>query len=359
MKQTIKTTKLLLLGLLILISCRNEESVLIPGPNESSFTADSNLAGLMKRTTLKDGSFDNIIDKANCLSIQFPITVFANGIQVIVNSADDFETVENIFDDHDDDADTMQIQFPITVTQEDFKEVTLNDQSQFDALASTCQGENEIDQDIECVDFVFPITVSTYNTVTEQFDKDELQNDRELFDFIEDFKSDDISNIEFPVVVIRSDDTEITTNSMQELETEITSSIDICDEDDDYDYNDDDCIACELQEFKDLLTGCDDWKINRLTLNSLNLDLLYPLYQFNFATNGTVTVTLLAIPLPLFTGTWTAVGTGQDIELNIAIPGLVEISNIWTLTEIDLVTGQNRIDFKDDDDRLRFESACN
>ncbi|MDY7394714.1 hypothetical protein UMM65_05630 [Aureibaculum sp. 2210JD6-5] len=357
MKQTIKTTKLLLLGLLIFSSCRTEESVLIPGPNESNFTADSNLAGLMKRTALKDGSFDNIIDRANCFTVQFPYTVFANGIQVVVNSSADFESVENIFDDHDDDTDTIQIQFPITVTLEDFTEVTLNNQTEFDALASTCKGENEMDDDIECVDFRFPITISTYNTVTEQFDKDQLLNDRELFDFIDDFKSDDISNIEFPVVVIRSDETEITTNTMPELEAEITAAINACDEDDDYDYNDDDCIDCELLEFVDLLTECNDWGINRLTLNSLNLDLLYPLYRFEFDSNGTVRVKLLL--LTLFSGTWTATGTGQNIELTISIPGLTEVSNVWTLTEIDIVPGETRVDFKNGDDRLRFESVCN
>jgi len=356
MKQTIKIAKLLFVGLLIFSSCRTEESVLIPGPNESSFTADSNLAGLMKRTALKDGSFDNIIDKANCFTVHFPVTVTANGIQVVVNSSDDFENVENIFDDHDDDADTIQIQFPITVTLANFSEVTLNNQSEFDSLAGTCAGENEVDEDIECIDFSFPIVVSTYNTVTEQFDKDILTSDREVFDFIDDFKADDISNIEFPVVVIRSDDTEVTTNTMQELEAEITAAINACDEDDDYDYNDDDCIECVLQEFVDLLTGCDDWGINRLTLNSLNLDLLYPLYRFEFATNGTVTVRLLG--LPLFSGTWTAEGTGQNIELTIAILGLVEVSDVWTLTEIDLVPGETRVDFKSSDGRLRFESTC-
>ncbi len=357
MKQTIKTFKLLLLGLLIFSSCRTEESILIPGPDESSFRANSNLAGLMKRTSLKDGSFDNIIDRANCFTVQFPVSVFANGIPVLVNSSDDYALIENIFDDHDDDTDIIQIQFPITVTLENFTEETLNNQSEFDSLASTCAGENEIDDDIECVDFNFPITVSTYNTVTEKFDKEQLQNDRELFNFIENFKEDDISNIEFPVTVILSDDSEIITNSMEELEEEIEAAINSCDEDDDYDYNDDDCIECVLQDFEDLLTGCDDWEINRLTLNSINLDLLYPLYRFKFDPDGTVNVTLLG--LPLYSGTWTATGSGQNIELNIAIVGLVEVTNIWTLTEFDLTPGQKRVDFKNLNDRLRFESNCN
>ncbi|MCK0130406.1 hypothetical protein MWU59_02730 [Flavobacteriaceae bacterium F08102] len=356
MKQTIKTAKLLLLGLLIFGACRTEESVLIPGPKESSFTADSNLAGLMKRTALKDGSFDNIIDRANCFTVHFPITVIANGIEVVVSSEDDFETVENIFDDHDDDTDTIQMQFPITVTLPNYSELTFNNQAEFDSLAASCPGENVVDEDIECVDFKFPITVSTFNTVTEKFDKDFLQSDREIINFIDAFKAEDISNIEFPVVVIRSDGTEVTTNTMQALEAEITASIDACDEDDDYDYNDDDCLECELQELIDLLTDCDDWGINRLTLNSVNLDLLYPLYRFEFETNGTVIVRLLG--LPIFSGTWTATGTGQNIELTISIFGLVEVSDVWTLTEIDLVPGETRIDFKSSDGRLRFESAC-
>ena len=90
---------LLFLGLtLLLTSCREEESVLIEGPQEETLKANSNVANLLQNTTSNDGSDDNIIDNASCISIELPVTVLIDGLEIVVDDPNDFETIEDIFD---------------------------------------------------------------------------------------------------------------------------------------------------------------------------------------------------------------------------------------------------------------------
>ena len=84
-------TKLITISTLIVLlfsSCREEVTIDIPGTNEPAIKANTTLAGLMQRTSLKDGSKDNIIDHANCFSIKLPVTVIANGQEITVNTED-------------------------------------------------------------------------------------------------------------------------------------------------------------------------------------------------------------------------------------------------------------------------------
>ena len=108
---------------LSVLSCRTEEMELIEAPTEEALGANSVIAGLMQRVSINDGSGDNIIDQANCLDIQLPFTVIVNGIEVIVTTEDDLDTIEDIIDEFEDDTDTIVIVFPITVILSDYTEV--------------------------------------------------------------------------------------------------------------------------------------------------------------------------------------------------------------------------------------------
>ena len=147
-----KTTAKMLLTLflfstLLFTSCRTEEIELIQAPQEQVLEANSAVATLMQRIATNDGSNDNIIDNSNCFSIQLPVTVIVNGIELIINSESGFVDIEAIFDEFDDDVDNLQIIFPITVILTDFSEIVINNISDFNALSSTCNGENESDDD--------------------------------------------------------------------------------------------------------------------------------------------------------------------------------------------------------------------
>jgi len=354
MIQIKKIIALLVFSALLFSSCRVAETINI---DESVLEANSNVANLIQRTSLNDGSNDNIIDRANCFNVKLPVTVIANTTQITINSDSDFDIVEAIFDASDTDTDTLQIIFPITIVLSDFTEIFINNQSEFDAIANTCNGENEPDSDIECIDFQFPINISIFNTVTEQTDQIVINSNRELHDFIRDLDNDDIVNISFPVTVILSDGSVFSTNDLRELEDAIEDAQDICDEDDDFDFNDDDCVGCSTNQLETLLTGCTDWTVDKLELNNVKLEDNYIGFDFNFFNDGTIIVVDGGTN---HSGTWSSSGMGQNITVVIDIPTLPDFNASWTLHEIEDFPGQKKVDLRQsNDDRLRFESPCN
>jgi hypothetical protein len=353
-------TKLITISTLIVLlfsSCREEVTIDIAGTNEPVIKANTPLAGLMQRTSLKDGSKDNIIDNANCFSIKLPVTVIANGEEITVTIEDDYDLIEDIFDEFEDDSDEIEIIFPVTLIFNNFNEMEITNQSDFNNFRNGCNGENEHDEDIECLDFKYPINASIYNTSTEQTNRIEINNDKEMHDFIEELDEDDVANITFPVMVTLFDGTEITITSLGQLENVIESAEDDCDEDDDYDYNDDDCMHCTEEQILDVLTNCSDWTVDKLKLNDNELQENYEDYIFNFGIDSTITV---QNGTTTFNGTWSSSGMGNNIIVTIDIPDLSDFNASWRLHEIEQSGGEREVDFRLNDNRLKFESNnCN
>lgn len=351
------STLLLACLLLILNSCRTEEMEFIESPPENTLAANSNVAALMQRTSLNDGSNDNIVDQANCFNIQFPFTVIVNGNEIVVNSEQDFEDIEDILDEFEDDNDTVVIQFPVTIILADFTEIVINNESELDNYAEDCNDENEFDDDIECLDFQYPITASIFNTNNELIDTISITSDNELHDFIEDLNDTIIASIQFPITVILLDGTVITIENLMALETIIEQYSDTCDEDDDYDYNDDDCNNCTPDLFITTLTDCSPWIIDKLERNDEDLEDNYIGYDFTFYADNTIEVVWGGSTAY---GTWSASGTGNNIEVIINIPGLPDCNANWLLHEIEEEPGETKIDLRlNNDDRMVYESDCN
>ncbi|RAJ17051.1 hypothetical protein [Olleya aquimaris] len=348
-------TACILFAFILLNSCRTEDMEIINPPEEETLVVNSTVANLMQRTASNDGSNDNIIDNSNCFNIQLPVTVFVNGLEIIVDSESDFETIEDIFDEMEDDEDTITIQFPITIILADYTEVVINNLDEFEDFSDDCNGENEYDDDIECIDFQYPITVSVYNTNNQLIETITINNDNQLYNFIDEIDEDDIINIQFPITVILSDNTTIVINNLSELESTINNYEDDCDEDDDYDYNDDDCNNCTDTQLTSILTDCTDWFVDDLERNDNDLADNYEDYLFNFSTDGLITVTS---GNGNFSGTWSATGSGNNITVTIDIPGLTDFNDTWNLHEIEQEPGESKIELRLGDDELEFESDC-
>ncbi|MGY3792927.1 hypothetical protein [uncultured Aquimarina sp.] len=278
--------RLLLLSLttsvfFITTSCRTELNEEIGAPQEQTLTANSKIADLILKTAMNDGSGDNILDGSSCFDISLPVTVVVNGTELTLNTEDDFEEIEAIFDQSSDDMDTLEFIFPITLIASDFSETIVENQDQLDALIEACEeDQEEDDDDIECIDFQYPLSVSVFNENSEVLETITFTNDEELHDFIKDLDEDDIVNISFPITVILSDNTEITINNLDELEEAIEEAIDDCDENDLGEERFIDVITSELlevQKYKD---------------NQSNETNNYRDYIFDFSEDGTVLVTL-------------------------------------------------------------------
>lgn len=357
MKNTIKFITVLMLFSLVATSCRKEESILIEGPQNETLKANSAVANLLRRTSMKDGSDDNIVDNANCFSLDFPFTVFVNGMEITVTSEDDLDTIEDIFDEFDDDEDTLEIDFPVTVVFSDFSEMEINSQEEFENFVDDCEGENEYDDDIECLDLEYPITASVFNSNNELIDTITFTTDEELYNFLDDLEDEDIVNIDFPITVILADGTEVSIPNLDALEDIIDEVKDDCDEDDDYDYNDDDCDNCSTEQLTDFLTNCDGWMVDDIRRNGMNLEDQYEGYTFTFDTDGTITVDTGSESLP---GTWESNGSENNIIVSISIPDLTDFNGDWMLHEIEQEEGEVIVELElENDDELEFRSNCN
>ncbi len=354
--KTLKPIFLLVLGvLLITTSCRTEDDLSIDPPIEETLDPNSNVALLMSSVALNDGSPDNIIDGASCLSVELPVTVTVNGITLVINDDDGYEDIEDIIDLFDDDIDTIEIAYPITVILPDYSTVVVNSDTDLLALSANCVGENEDDDDIECIDFQYPITASIYNSNNDLIDAITLNNDNDLFDFIEDLDEFAAVTINFPITVIYPDGTTQDITSIQDLATVIEIADNSCDEDDDNDFDDDDCNNCTTGDLDTILTSCSEWTVDKLERNNNDLEDNYVGYTFEFNTNGSILVTQ---GMNTFNGTWSTSGTGNNIDVTINITDLSDFNDTWNLHEIDQDINEVDVDLKLGDDRLRFESDC-
>ena len=357
MKHLMKLFSLILVASVMVTSCRTEESEFIQAPQDQVLQANSSVASLLRRTAMNDGSYDNIIDQANCISLVFPYTVTVNGMVITVNSEEDLDTVEDILDEFDDDDDTIEIEFPITIVLADFTEVAINSLDEFEDYVDDCDGENEFDDDIECIDIKYPITFSVFDTNNELIDTITINSDRELYFFVEELDDDKIVNVEFPITLILSDGTEISVSNLDQLEEVIDDADDDCDEDDDYDYNDDDCDDCTTEGLADFITGCDSWYVDDLERNDNDLEDQYSGYEFTFLSDGTITVDNGS---ETFSGTWESSGTANSITVTINIPDLPDFNADWMLHELEQDDDEKEVDLRlGDDDELEFKSSCN
>ncbi|MDP5081031.1 MAG: hypothetical protein NWP87_00135 [Winogradskyella sp.] len=338
-------------------SCRTEETEFIQAPEDETLVANSSIALLMQRTSSKDGSFDNIVDKANCFTVKFPYEIRVNNQDLSLSSSADFTLVECVFDASEDDIDTLEIQFPIEIILADFSEITINTPTEYNSYVSDCNGENVADSDIECIDFQFPIEASIFNINNEFLETVNLETDAQLYKFIETITEDDVITMDFPITVNLADSTEVSVTNFNELQTVIENAINTCDEDDDYNYNEDDCDDCTKIEIENLLTNCTDWSVNTLRRESnTNYDDIYYNYAFNFFTDGTLSVFWNTTTVY---GTWEVSGSGNNTEVEIDIPSLPLCNNNWILREVKNCSDETEIDLRLGTDRLQYARNCN
>lgn len=349
---------LIFIVLLSFSSCRTEDDLAIDPPSEEAIQTNAQVTILMRSVALNDGSVDNIIDNANCLSLQFPVTVTVNGNTVVIDDVDDLDEIEDIFDEFDDDIDELEIMFPVIVVLADYTKIEINSEEELENLAEDCSGENEDDDDIECIDFEYPITFSVFNQNNDLIDFIEINNDSDLYDILEDLDDYAAVTINFPIEVVYPDGTGESINSIQELENAIELADDTCDEDDDFDYDDDDCNDCTSELITAFVTGCSEWSIDGLERDDEELEENYEDYKFTFNTDNSLVVDW---DDETIAGTWSVSGSGNNITFEINIPGFDDINDNWYVEEIESDGDEKELSLRiGDEDELEFEAEnCN
>jgi hypothetical protein len=339
----------LLVGALSFTACQEEfEEVNTSDAQEESFQATSATAQLMEKTAFKDGSFDNIVDGSSCFALNFPYTVNVNGLDITVDSKEDLRLIEEIFDEFDDDEDVLEILFPITITLADYTEITINNREELIELARQCV-EGGDDDDIECIDFVYPITLFTFDINNQQTGRVTVNSDRELRLFFKELDDDNFVSIDFPITLIKFDGTEIQVNSNAELAAALEMAKDACDEDDDDDYNDDDF---DEERLANLLTEC-PWVVLTVERNSTDQTGQYEAYLMTFLEDGTVRVR--DREGNVLVGDWDLDGEGDYVELDLDFDTLVDFSLEWKVYE--LQEGKIKL-FSGEGNRIIMKLTC-
>lgn len=319
----------LVLSLFYFSSCQQEVTEIIDPPAGVVFTPVSKIVDLIQRTSLRDGSDDNIIDGSSCTSLVLPITVVVNGLEITLDSKEDFYTVEHIIDRFDDDDDLIKIQFPVTVILADHNELVINSQDDFEELINQCK-ENGDDDDIECVDFKFPLSISIYNSENQLSDVVTFESDKKLYKFIHNLKDKDFASFNYPITVVLSDSSEMVINNNDELEDILKNAIDACDEDDDNDHDDDDVDDSELN--KVIIDG--DWVISHFNNENDSINELSG-YVFTFFEDGSAKA---KNGDSIMEGEW--YGNGDDGKLKLELDfgdnsPFDELQEDWVIIEFD------------------------
>ncbi|WP_373073870.1 hypothetical protein [Zeaxanthinibacter enoshimensis] len=318
-----------LLGMTLLFTaCQSEFEELPEDNQQQTLEANSSTAVLIERTASNDGSFDNIVDQASCLAIQFPYEVNVNGEILIIESREDLQLIEDIFDASDIDDDFLELVFPITVTTGAYADITINSREGLRELAADCI-ENGEDDDIECIDFVYPLTLFTFDRTLQQTSRVTVENDRQLRFFFKELGEDQLASFSFPISLELYDGTVVEVNSNEQLARLIEENKDACDEDDDNDYNDDDFTQERLNEY---LVEC-PWLVHEMVRDQVNQTDQYFEYLMNFGEDGKVYVkdrignTLI--------GTWTTrVSDNNRVLLKLEFDVLVDFNLEWFVYEI-------------------------
>ena len=292
-------------ALLSFTACQDEVTEIINPNEQETIIPDSVLANLLSNTTANFGAADDILDGASCFSVEFPVTIIVSDITIVIDSADDLEELEDLFENLDDDEDLLDFVFPITIIFSDYTQLVIENEDQLEDYINQC--DDEEDDVIECVDFVYPISFSVFNSEFNLIDTVVIQNDEALYDFLEDLEDDEnalIVSLNYPVTLeyTNGETIEVTTN--QELADAIEAAGDDCEDEDD------DCLEDEVALN---LVEC-PWEV--FLYSNDDLENLSGPYIFDFNADGTMVLEgVLEDP---YTTTWELTETDNGLELNIA-----------------------------------------
>ncbi|MEC8832102.1 MAG: hypothetical protein VX772_07065, partial [Bacteroidota bacterium] len=331
-----------------LSACQEEFERIGDDPQNETISANSTTAVLIEKTSSNDGSYDNIVDGASCLAIQFPYTVTVNGVEVTIDSESDLDVVEEIFDELDDDDDILDILFPITITLSDFTEITIQDQDELELLARDCL-EGGDDDDIECIDFVYPITLYTFGLDNQQSGTVIVESDRAMRRFFDELEDDDLISIEFPITLKKHDGTEVMVQNNAELAAALELAKNQCDEDDDDDYNDDDFTEEELDDF---LLSC-PLQVRQVIRNEVDSTEQYIERLLTFMADGTVYFTTFTADE--IVGTWSTSMTDSGVMLNLEFENFADFSMEGHVYELE--DGVIKL-YKDGGNRIVLKKRC-
>lgn len=320
------------ISMFTLTSCQNEDTQ-ITTDDSANLTKTSALTGLLSRVSQDSTSVDNVIDNTSCFSVNLPVTVIVNNQQLTISDETGYTVVQNILNEFSDDDDEVSFIFPITITFANYTTAVITSNDQLDDIIDDCGEDN--DDEIECLNLNYPITISYYNAGSQTPSTITINSDSDLYNFFEDFDDDDYATINYPISVTDADGSQVVINSNTELEAAIEAAESSCNNsDDDDDINDDDDDDSDntpiSPNFISVLES-GEWHVSYF-FDDTNQTSNYSGYNFSFESNGTIGVSVSSSNL---SGTWESyVDDNEDtLEIDFSSSQLEDLSDDWEIIE--------------------------
>lgn len=308
-------------------------------PNDQeTIVSNSTLANLMGRTTANYGAADDILDGSSCFSVDLPVTIVVSDITLVIATAADLEELEDLLDDIEIGEEVLDFIFPITLIFSDYSEIVIENENELQTFIDECVA-NENDN-IQCVDFVYPISFSVFNSEFNIIDTVIIEHDEALYSFLNGLDEDEnavIVSLNFPVTLEYANGEIIEINSNQELAEAIEAAEQYCNDD----------LECSLTDISTILQEC-PWDFTDGTDNYNN-------YQMVFNDNGE-----LLIPEGFATsaigGNWSLSATDDGLVLTFSELTAFQdgLEGDWIIVECDT----DRIELNKGDQTLVLERDC-
>ncbi len=208
---------LLLIGI---ISCQEEQLLIVEEQPDEALTIDEQLRDLVVSVAAHDGSFDDVVDNSSCFSIDFPYVCTYNGHEYPMNSRQSLEPWNK--------GDVLIPVFPVTITFANHLKAEVPDAETYKNLIALCASGDLFDEIINCVDLVYPISISTYDKVSSNFETLTLNHDKQTFETIVDFNENILVSVNYPIQIELENEVVLTIYSNDMLKNEILDIVPFC-----------------------------------------------------------------------------------------------------------------------------------
>ncbi|MBO0590378.1 hypothetical protein I2486_03070 [Cellulophaga sp. E16_2] len=217
--------------------------------------------------------------------------------------------------------------FTLTSCQKEFEELPdNNDSNAIEASSATAtlikntSSEEGQNNSIECIDFVYPIDLFSFNINLEITNTVTVNNDTELRLFFTGLGDNDVVGIDFPITLEKYDGTKITINSNAELVTALEAAKDSCDSNQNELCSDEDINEALLGQCKFKITNLDgsffeelyvDFSGNNIHVYNANTTVVD---EGNWSLqNGTLQMNNLSATLANYEGEWKVIDCGDGL----------------------------------------------
>lgn len=208
------------------ISCQDEENE--THQNEETLSKTAPLTGLMKRVSINATADDNVIDSTSCFKVKLPVNLIVNSQSVTINTENDYHLVSDIFEVTDADQDYVDFVFPITIIYPDYREVVVQNETQFNTLKEACQEPEPEQSNIGCISIHYPIRVFGYNSNFQLAHTYTIHNDMEFFLLLFNLNANEYYAVDYPITITNADGNQVVIRNNIEMTGAIMAAIEDC-----------------------------------------------------------------------------------------------------------------------------------